>query len=199
MRIPADTIARLSHLLPDEPTDDPLDCFRLDNGMVLATNKKFLAAEKVEDFEGVFYIRADRGLIEQCRAEAEWSSVVEFTPVSQLRYTTALSSMGWKCAENIGVWPTEATDWDLWRDRILSPSSEPLTESKGAVVFDADGLRQLVLTSPSGGISLEQYSDPIKRATVVRDIDSPDWVGFFHARITDGRQHVAAVVPGWCK
>lgn len=199
MRIPADTIARLSHLLPDVPSDDPFDCFRLDNGMVLATNRQFLAIEQVEPFEGVFYIRADQTMIEQCRTEAQWSSVVDFTPVAQMQWTTAISSMGWKCGENLGVWPTAPTDYDLWRERILQPAMQPTDQASGNTVFSADGLHRLALSSPSGGIALGQTVDAFRRPTVVRDIDSADWVGFFLARIADGRQHEAAVVPGWCR
>lgn len=200
MRIPTDTIARLSHLLPDEPSDDPFNCFRLDNGLVMATlDKKFMAVEYVGGWEGVYYIRADRAMIEQCRTEAQWSSVVDFSPVPQVSYTTAISTMGWKSSDNLGLFPTEPTDYDHWRERILQPCMEPLDHSSGPVVFDAEGLSRLAQSSPSGGIALELNSDPIRRPTVVRDIDSADWVGFFMARIMDGRTHSAAVVPGWCK
>lgn len=199
MRIPADTIARLSHLLPDEPSDDPMQCLRLDNGLVIVTDRKFMAVEYIGGWEGVFYIRADRNLIDQCRTEAQWSSTVEFTPVPSVSYTTALSTMGWKCGDNLGVFPTAPTDFDMWRERILAPAMEPLEQSVGPVVFDAVGLSRLALSSPSGGIALELNSDPQRRPTVVRDIDSADWVGFFMARLVDGRAHSAATVPGWCK
>ena len=199
MKIPTDTLARLSSLLPDASTDDPFDCFRLDNGMVMATNKKFMAVESVEPFEGVYYIRPEPTLIEQCKTEAEWSSVIEFTPVQQIGYTTAITSMGWKCGDNLGLFPTAPTDYDLWRERILQPCIEPLTESHGPVVFGSSDLSALVHSSPSGAIVLEEYSSPLRRATVCRDIDSHDWVGFFFGRIADGRQHVAATVPGWCR
>lgn len=199
MRIPADTIARLSHLLPDEPSDNPMNCFRLDNGMVMTTNRKFMAVEWIGGWQGVFYVRADRTMIDQCRTEAQWSSTVQFSAVEQLKWTAAISSMGWKSTDNLGVWPSEATDYDLWRERILKPCIEPLQQSSGPVVFDAEGLHRLALCSPSGGIALEQHSAPAQRATVVRDIDSADWVGFFIARLSDGRQHSAAVVPGWCR
>ena len=199
MKIPCDVIARLSRLLPDEPSDDPINCFRFDYGMVLATNRHLLAVEKVAPFDGVFYIRAEPTLIEQCRTEAQWSSVIEFTPVPALKYTTAMTSMGWKCSDNLGVWPTERTDYDDWREKILNPCIDPLTERRGAMVTSMDELARLAHSSPSGQIVLEQYADPQRRPTVVRDIDSHDWVGFFLARITDGRQHTDAVVPGWCR
>ncbi len=199
MKIPCDTIARLSHLLPEEPSDDPMHAFRLENGKIMTTDRSFMAVEEVERFEGVFYIRNDPALIEQCRTEAQWSATIEFTPVPAINYTTAITSFGWSVAENIGLWPTEPTDWDKWRDVILSPCLEPLSESQGPMTFVADSLHRLALTSPSGGIVLEQYADPIRRPTVVRDIDTNTWVGFFRARVDDGRQHVSATVPGWLR
>lgn len=198
MKIPCDTIARLAHLLPAESSDDPMCSFRLDNGKVLATNRRFMAIEQVAPFEGVFYIRNDPALIAQCRTEAQWSGVIEFTPVAPLKWTTAATTMGWKCAENLGLWPVGGTDYDLWRERVVDPLREPLTASTGPMMCGADGLAQLAASSPSGGIVFEQHIDPM-RGTVVRDIDSHDWVGFFHPRIVDGRSHNAATVPGWCR
>lgn len=199
MKIPCDTIARLSHLLPIEPTDTVFDHFRLDNGKVIASDRLFMGIESVEPFEGVFYIRADEALIEQCRTEAQWSSLIEFTPVPALQYTTAITTMGFKVAENIGIWPDGPTDYDVWRERVLDPVRETLAESRGPMVFYAGELERLARASPSGAIMLEQFVDPRNRPVVARDIDSPDWVGFFHARIEDGRHHVGATVPGWCK
>lgn len=199
VRIPCDTIARLAHLLPSEPSDDPMHCFRLDNGKVVTTNRQFMAVELVEPFDGVHYIRADQAMIEQCRTEAQWSGVIQFTPVEQMRWTTAVTTMGWKCSDNLGLWPTEPTDFDLWHERIVQPVCEPLTETKGPMVFDADGLALLARCSPSGKVVMEQFIDPRDRPTVVRDIDTADWTGFFNARITDGRAHDGAVVPGWLR
>lgn len=202
MKIPCDTIARMSHLLPafgEDRIDEAFASFRLDNGKVLACNRQFLAIEEVEPFEGVFYIRNDPVLVEQCKTEAVYSSVIEFTPVPSLQYTTAITTMGWKCAENIGVWPTAPSDYDLWRERILAPAMEPLAATTGPMMLDTQLLGQLAMTSPSGRLVLEKYTDPMNRPTAVRDIDSAHWVGFFRPHITDGKTHAAATVPGWCK
>lgn len=202
MRIPCDTIARLSHLLPDPSApkvDEAVASFRLDNGKVIVTNRCFMAVESVESFKGVFYIKADPALIEQCRTEAQYSSTIEFTPIEALKYTTAITSMGFKISENIGVWPDKPSDFDKWYENIVKPCLEPLTASGAPMVFNADSLHRLALASPSGGIVLEQYADPATRPTVVRDIDSGDWVGFFKASVADGKHHASATVPGWCK
>ena len=200
MKIPCDTIARLSHLLPapEAEIEESFRCFRLDNGKVIVSNRRFMAIERVGDFDGVFYIKGDTALIEQCRTEAQWSSVIEFTAVPSLKYTTAITSMGFKIAENIGYWPGMPGDFDKW-PAIVGQCIDPLTESKGPMVFDSHQLFALAQAAPSGAVSLEQCADPDNRPTVVRDIESADWVGFFLARISDWRQHVGASVPGWCK
>ena len=139
MKIPCDTIARLSHLLPapEAEIEESFRCFRLDNGKVIVSNRRFMAIERVGDFD---------------------------------------------------KWPA-----------IVGQCIDPLTESKGPMVFDSHQLFALAQAAPSGAVSLEQCADPDNRPTVVRDIESADWVGFFLARISDGRQHVGASVPGWCK
>lgn len=199
MKIPCDTIARLSHLLGGADVELAMQCFRLDNGKVIVTNRKFMAVEEVDKFEGVFYIMAHQGMIEQCRTEAQFSSVIDFSPVPALQYTTAITSMGFKIAENIGYWPGGPVDFDKWRDMILKPCLDPLTESKAPMVFDVTLMHQLAQAAPTGRLVLEQYADPDNRATVVRDIDSPTWVGFFKAGMPDGRRPASATVPGWCK
>lgn len=197
MKIPCDTIARLSHLL--EPNDDPaIASFRLDNGMVIATNRRFMAIEHVGQWDGVFYVRNDEAMIEQCRTEAQFATAITFTAVPALKWTTAITTMGWSMSENIGVWP-ESTDYDLWRERILEPCKTPLTQTMGAISVHVDALRQLAAASPSGMIVMERHSDPRDRPTVVRDVNADNWVGFFRAQLDDGYSHNDAVVPGWCR
>ena len=200
MKIPCDTIARLSHVLPLPGADyDPaFNSIRLDNGKVMVSNRCFMAVEEVQPFEGVFYIRPDAALIEQCRTEAQWSSLIEFTPIPSLKYTTAITTMGYKISENIGVWPAATGDFDLWRERVMIPCLIPLTVSGGPLSFSAEHLRQLAASSPSGEIVFEQYFDKM-RPTVVRDINSHDWCGFFIPDVDRSRHLQPATVPGWCK
>ena len=198
MRIPCDVIARLSHVLPQSDDDPAMAAIRLDNGKVMATNRRFMAVEEVGAFEGVYYIAPDPKLIDICRTEAQYSSVIDFTPIDALKYTTAITTLGAKFAENIGVWPDGPTAWDNWRDLILAPCLEPLTATTGPMVFVAQGLAELAAASPSGIVVLEQFIDPM-RPVVVRDVDSPSWVGFFRPKVMDGRHHASATVPEWCK
>ena len=203
IRIPCDTIARLSVLLPDEPTNDPFDCFRLEAGKVLAVarsegKRSFMAVEQVDPFDGTWYVRPDAALIAQCRTEAAYSSTITFNPVQAAGWTTGTTTMGWKSTDNLGLFPTEPTDFDKW-PQIVASCAESLDQSHGPIVTSADGLARLASSSPSGLIAWELHSNPQQRPTVVRDVDSHDWCGFFLGRLGDGRAHNAAVVPGGLK
>lgn len=200
MKIPCDTIARLSHVLPLHGAEvgPEITCIRLDNGKVITTNRCFMAVEEVEPFEGVFYIRATPALIEQCRIEAQWSSLIDFTAIPSLNYTTAITTMGFKISENIGLWDTGITDYDRWFERIALPCIEPLTASSGPLSFDAEHLRQLAQSSPSGEIVMAQHFDP-QQPTVVRDVNSANWCGFFIPHVDKNRHFQPASVPGWVK
>jgi hypothetical protein len=201
MKIPCDTIARLSHVLspPDSDVDEAFKCFRLENGMIMASDRNYLVIEEVESFQGIYYIRADAAFIEQCRTEAQFNSVVNFTPVDALRYTTAVTTLGFSVSENIGYWPTVPSDFDHWRERIMEPCRTPLETTTGHMTLALPSLVDLLRAAPSGVVTLEQHLDPRNRPTCVRDSDSPYWVAFFRPSVTDGRSHVAASVPGWCR
>lgn len=201
MKIPCDTIARLSHVLPaeTEEIDEAFRCFRLEDGKIMASNRKYLVIEEVERFTGTYYIRALPALIEQCRTEAQFSSVIDFTPVDSLKYTTAITTLGFSVSENIGYWPEGPSDYDNWRDLIVTPCRTPLEATTGHMTLDLLSLQQLLKAAPSGVVTLEQHLDPRNRPTCVRDSDAAHWVGFFRPWITDGRLHPAASVPGWCK
>lgn len=201
MKIPCDTIARLSHVLsaPDADVDQAFKCFRLEDGKIMASNRSYLVIEEVERFTGTFYIRGDANLIEQCRIEAQFSSVIDFTPVESLRYTTAITTMGFSVSENIGYWPDAPSDFDKWRELIVDPCRTSLQATSGHMTLDLPGMQQLLKAAPSGIVTLEQHLDPRNRPTCVRDSDAPHWVAFFRPTVRDGRAHVASAVPGWCK
>lgn len=201
MKIPCDTIARLSHILPaaSEEVDEIFRCFRLEDGKIMACNRKYLVIEQVQPFTGTYYVRGDLNLIEQCRTEAQFSSSIEFTPVEALRYTTAITTLGFSVSENIGHWPDGPTDYDKWCEMVVEPCRTPLEATTGHMTLDLISLQQLLKAAPSGIVTLEQHVDPRDRPMCVRDSNAPHWVGFFKPSITDGRTHPAATVPGWCK
>lgn len=199
MRIPCDTIARLSHLLPDpdiDRIDDALRGFRLEDGKIIVTNRRFMAIEKVDDFKGVFHIAPHQPMIEQCKVEAQFGSAIEFTVVPSLNITTAITTMGFKINENIGLFPTEPSDMDKWYDRVVKPCIEPLQESKGPMSTTTEEMLALHRAAPSGELVFANCFDP-EMPTVVRDMQEDHWVGFFRPKYENGRHRKAATVPSW--
>lgn len=190
MKIPCETIARLSVLRGE----GEFAAIRLDNGRVIATNRRFMAVERVPMFEGVAHIIPDDALIFQCQTEATYSSFMDVTANPALRYTIAKTTLGYTSG-NIGYFePTP--DFDRWSE-IIGQCADPLPASAGAMVIDMADLSNLVAASPSGVVSFETNTHPDLRPALVRDVNSPDWVGCFLPRLHDGIYHPPAALPGW--
>lgn len=192
MKIPCETIARLA-ILRGEGIFASL---RLDNGCVIASNRRFMAVERVPPFQGVAHIAVDDALIEQCRTEAQYASTIEITPNHALKFTVGKTTLGFVTG-NIGVFDSFG-DFDRWR-AVIAPCAEPLTASAGAMIFDTPELAQLVASAPSGAVVFETHINPDARPVLVRDINSPDWCGCFLPRLADGLHHAPAALPGWLK
>lgn len=202
MRIPCDTIARLSHLLPrytGEQTDPIFDTFRLDNGRVIVTDRTFMAVENVGGWEGVHHINLSDADIEQCRTESQWSAHLDVVPTPALQFTTAKTTLGYSPSGNIGVYPAGVTDFDKWHDVTAALCVEPAAVARGAMVWRVNELTVLARTAPSGVVVFEQIVDVETRPALVRDVNSADWCGFFWGRLNDGIHHPAASLPGWLR
>lgn len=199
MKIPCDTIARLSHVLPapSAEVDDIFRTFRLDNGRVITTDRLFMAVEHVGGWEGVHHIRLSDVDIAQCRTESAFSSTLEIvaTPVM----TVAKTSLGYTPTGDIGVRPVGPTAYDDWYERIVAPCATPSDVPRGAMVWRVEALSALARTAPSGMVVFENIIDVETRAAVVRDVNNPDWCGFFMPRLSDGLYHPAAALPGWLR
>lgn len=202
MKIPCETIVRFSNLLPSPNVDiDPIfRTIRLDNGKIIATDRRFMAIEQLpEKFEGVFHISLPDDLLEQCRTETQFSSKIDIIATPVLGHITAKTTLGWSPPGNIGVFPAAVTDFDYWRNRVVAPCLEPAAVSRGGMLWRLDDIVRLAACSPSGDVIFEEHIDCESRPTVVRDIHSYDWCGFFLPRLHDGAYHAAATLPGWLK
>ena len=199
MKIPCDTIARLANALPSESDeiDDIFRTFRLDNGRVIATDRTIMAVEHIGGWEGVHHIRLTPADIAQCRTESAWNSALEIvaTPIM----TVAKTTYGYTPAGDIGVRPAGPTDYDAWHERIVKPCATPSDVPRGAMIWRTDQIAALARSSPSGVVVFENIIDVETRAAVIRDINSPDWCGFFMPRLSDGLYHPAAALPGWLR
>jgi hypothetical protein len=200
VKIPCETIVRMSHLLPS-PTAEVEPIFRtlrLDNGKIIATDRRFMAIEQIEPFEGVYHISVPDALLAACQSEAQYSGVLTVTPMPGMPFITAVTTMGFN-GGNIGVFPSGPTDYDKWHEMVVAPCASPVAAPQGGMLWQLDDMVRLAACAPSGVVIFEGMIDAINRPTVVRDVNSPDWCGFFLPRISNGIFHAPATVPGWLK
>lgn len=193
--VPCETLVRFS-LITGE---GQFRSIRFDNGLIVASNRMFIAAEKVGDFEGVASIVPTEALIDQCEVETQFSGRVEISINEMLKYATAKTTMGFVINDNIGYFePT--TEMDRWRE-VVGQAAKPAKESKGFMYVNAGKLQKIAECSPSGGIVFEEFIDA-DRPAVLRDSRDPNWVGFFRPRALsteEETQLMPAKYPEWLK
>lgn len=200
MKIPCETIVRMARLLPSPNVEiDPIfRTLRFDNGKVIATDRRYMAIEKIEPFDGVFHLMVTPELLAQCEQEAPYGSALELAVIPMV-CITAKTTYGWMAPANLGVFPAVSTAYDMWYSAIVAPCVTPAAEPRGGMIWTVDDLIRLAQTSPSGVVVFESVIDCESRPTVVRDISTYDWCGFFLPRLHDGAYHAAASLPGWLK
>jgi len=196
MKISCDTIARLSLLLGR--ADDPIfNTLRLDNGRVVASNRKLMVIERVESFEGAYHINVPEALANQCREEAKYNSVLDITPNPVLKYTTARTTLGFDVSENIGVWSDHPTAYDDWHERIIEPLRQPVQEPSGTMIWIADDIELLARTSPSGVVVFERMIAADTRPVLMRDLNDDGWCAVTMMTLNDDVTRAPAALPGW--
>jgi len=165
---------------------------------MVGTTRQLIAVEKYEKFEGIFHISLPEPLIQQCRTEAQWSSFVEIVPNEMMQFTTAKTTMGFVPDGNIGVFG-DFEDFDRWRE-IIAPCADSLTESAGGMAWDGDVVEQLIKASPSGQVIFEEnINSRTGRPVLIRDMNSPDWAGFFRPSIKGRESTPPAKLPEWLR
>lgn len=195
IQIPCETIVRLAPII-DREAEPVFQTMRLDNGRIIITDRKFGVVERLDHpFTGVFHLHLTDALIEQCRTESAFSSVLTITPNPILQWTSATTTLGWAPPDNLGYYGDRG-QYEQWYDKMVRPCITPATEPNGALVCHASDVARLAATSPSGSVVFERVINTA-RPTLLRDINSPDWVGFFHPRFNDGIYHPPAAVPDW--
>lgn len=193
--MPCDTLVRLMNVLAELPQDvEPaFRCIRLDNGCAVATDRHFMAIEKVNDFDGIFYIQPDQALIDQCRTEATFSSNLTITVNEILRYTAVKTGLGYVHPVSVGAWH-QSPDFDRWRE-VVARCKEPANENRGGMFWNADGIARLASASPSGSLVFEQHIDTT-RPTLIRDVHDFHWLGVFNPWSTNDAA-TPATLPSW--
>lgn len=194
--IPCDTFARLSTLAVDA-SDDDFRCIRLDNGIAIASNRRLMALEKINTFEGVLHIVVDAALVSQCKTEAAWGSdlIVSYTP--ELNIAVAKTTLGYIHPGNALVIQQVPDNYNRWRE-VAERCRVPSDQSHGAMFWDADLIAKLAYTSPSGRVVFEENINATGRPTLMRDITSHEWVGIFQPWSIDVN-HSPAKLQSWVR
>lgn len=186
------------HVVNGCPADvDPIfRTLRLDSGQIVATDRQFLAVENLAPFHGIYHITVDDTLLAQCTKEMQFSSVLDVIPNPALGFTMAKTTLGFATG-NIGVF-RGPSDFDKWRD-VMRECAEPAKASVGGMLWTVEGIARLAASSPSGHVIFEEHVDAQARPTLIRDINDHEWCGMFMPRLSDGRYHSPATLPGWMK
>lgn len=193
--IPCDKIARLSNVLKFLPefADEWTDSFRLEDDCIMATNRCYMAVERISANVGQpVHIKADPAFVSQCVTEAKFSSNVYFVINVPLGIVTARTTLGYQYPGNLLHRPNVPNKIDSWRSIVPRQSAK---RSKGGLMIDAGQIMMLVETSPSRQIVFEENIDTAQ-PTIVRDLHDPDWFGVFNPKSNE-TLHDPAKLPGW--
>ena len=193
--IPCDTVVRLANVLRGIPdTVDPVfRTLRLENGCVIATDRKFMAVEYVGEFTGTFHFILDEALIAQCKIEAGYNASLSIIYNEVLGYGVAKTALGYTANYNC-AYAGPANDFDRWRS-IVAQTAESSKESVGAMFWDTDGISKLSASSPSGSVVFEEKINT-NRPTLMRDVHDNRWIGIFNPYSSD-IAYQPATLPTW--
>lgn len=171
------------------------------NAVAIATNGKIAAIEflgKVDFGNGSVNIIADPVLIQQCRTEAAFNSVLAVSFNEVLKFGAAKTTLGYTYPGNVAVL-ADGSPFPQWR--TWAPD-KPVTKSKGAMFWNAEGIAALASSSPSGRVLFPEFIDATK-PVVIRDITDENWFGLFMPnRNVDGEvitYSEGAKLPEWFK
>lgn len=194
--IPCDTFVRLAnviHTLPDD-IEPVFRCVRIDNGCAIATDRNFMAIEKITDVPGIVHVIPSLALINQCRVEAGFNGTLTITVNDMLKYAVAKTSLGYVHPENVGQWFEGPNLLDRWHE-IVMQANEPAQRSIGGMYWDCDGIAKLANSSPSGRVVFEEKIDAT-RPSLIRDTSDYSWLGVFNP-FTSTQSYQPASMPSW--
>lgn len=193
MKIPCETIVRLSHIMQGwtDETKPEFRTVRIEDRKIICTDRKFMVMEHVPSAVGTHHLVLDDALIEQCRTESQFGGQLELVCLPGM--AMAKSTFGYQTGNLAYVGPTP--EFDRWPEIIASARGDQQTA--GVMVWDADDVARIAAASPSGTIEFPRVIDATALSIVIRDVSTHDWCGFFHPKVSDGMHRSGAVVPGW--
>lgn len=208
-QIPCSTFVRLANAVNiiHHPNTEYLRSIYLEyrNGkaIAVASNCKIAAIEYFyavpPEFDQKTVVTISPKLLEQCKTEAPFESVLTIVANPDLSFTAAKTSLGFNLTDNImQVHPEamkELSDWRNW-----FPDRSPDKTDMIALYMNAEDIANLGRSSPSGRLMFPTHYTA-DQPVIVRDELDEKWCGLFmpSGRNTKGEKFVAkpAQPPEW--
>ena len=195
--IPCETYARLCkvhHCEPLEPHEFD-NTIRLEDNVAISSNRKIMVIEKLPiPNKGIIHIKTDEVLAEQCEEAAKTKGFLTINYQPAMKYAIASLTTGYNHTENLAVTSEESNPWGDWRDLIADASA---VENKGSMFWSMAEMIALNAASPTGSLIFPTHINA-DYPVLVRDVNSPDWLGLFMPSSTN-RDYQPASVPEWIK
>jgi hypothetical protein len=195
--IPCETLTRLMSVATDK-YGPWFDSVRIDNGLAVASNSKFVVCERllVDVVPGVIHIRNDAALMAQCAQEAPWNSNLTITVLPEFGLASAKTTLGYLHTANPVIFDAERSKFDGWR-QVFDRVREPAPEASGAMYWNTDTIVMLSRASPSGAVVFEERIDA-NRGALLRDSIDPNWCAIL-ASYPEGEDALVtpATLPAW--
>lgn len=176
---------------------DKINTVRIENhngiSLGIATNQKVAAVEYLGDTDqpdGVIHIKLTSELIEQCKLEVQFDSVLTIVTVPEMGISSIQTTFGFNVTDGC-YWfvDTELNNWREW-------GAANATASKGVMYWNLYQLEPLIKSAPSGKIIFPEFIDTNQPVTL-RDHISPNWVGIFFPKPSDAVITEQAALPDW--
>ena len=195
--IPCDAIARMSHILAGVPADADTHfrTIRVENGMVIASNRKTLVVELIGGNVGAMNLIVDTALLAQCVTEATFGSTLTVTVNEVLQFAAAKTTLGYSHPSNVALFSPNVSDMSRWRE-VVEKVRNPAPVAKGGMVWNAEVIAALGRAAPTGALVFEEVID-LERPVLVRDLRDPNWFGIFQPFLEDETLFEPALLPSW--
>ncbi|RUW55632.1 hypothetical protein EOA32_01025 [Mesorhizobium sp. M1A.F.Ca.ET.072.01.1.1] len=206
--ISCEIFARLANVVKDIPATETrphLKSVYIEHkdgeAFAVASNSRFAAIEylgKVDFGNGSVHIAADPVLIQQCRTEAPFNSVLSVSFNEVLQFGAAKTTLGYCYPGNVAVVANGSpfVQWRTWTP------DKPVTKTKGAMFWNTENIANIGASSPSGRLLFPEFIDATK-PVVVRDIMDENWFGLFMPNRTVEGEIITysdgAKLPEWFK
>jgi len=179
---------------------EQLKCIRLENhkgkSFAISSNCTIACVEylgETTEPDGVVHIKMDKKLLDKCKEERIYNSILQIEYVPELALGKATTMFGYQHPENPCLF-FERTVMDDWRKWTSNKKTE---NYEHAMSWDVIHIKMLFETSPSGKVVFPRNLD-VNIPIILRDVKDPKWVGLFIGKLDNKDEPVGeAELPEW--